>query len=190
MKQATVQWRFIVSLAQWSAAVSYLFPVQQGVSMLPTPVTARDMMVRNLITLSPEMDALDAIDVLLRHRISGAPVVDRDGQFLGVFSERSSISFIVDAAYDQLPSSSLMAFVDTSPPTIDEDTDLLCIAQTFLDSSCRRLPVLDARGRLCGQISRRDIMRAVRQQLRHVEHTHVDGGLYFSALHDSDQRRV
>jgi predicted transcriptional regulator len=158
--------------------------------MLPTPVTARDMMVRNLITLSPEMDALDAIDVLLRHRISGAPVVDRDGQFLGIFSERSSISFIVDAVYDELPSSSLMAFVDTTPPTIDEDTDLLCIAQTFLDSSCRRLPVIDSRGRLCGQISRRDVMRAVRQQLRHVEHVHVDGGLYFSALHDSDQRRV
>lgn len=157
--------------------------------MLPTPVTARDMMVRNLITLSPEMDALDAIDVLLRHRISGAPVVDRDGQFLGIFSERSSISFIVDAAYEQMPSNSLMSFVDTAPPTIDEDTDLLCIAQTFLDSSCRRLPVVDSRGRLCGQISRRDVMRAVRQQLRHVEHAHVDGGLYFSALHTSDQRR-
>jgi CBS domain-containing protein len=166
------------------------YPFSEASAMLPTLVTARDMMVRNLITLSPEMDALDAIDVLLRHRVSGAPVVDRDGQFMGIFSERSSISFIVDAAYEQLPSCNLMSFVDTTPPTIDEDTDLLCIAQTFLDSSCRRLPVVDAHGRLCGQISRRDIMRAVRHQLRQVDHPPVDGGLYLSALHDSDQRRV
>ncbi len=158
--------------------------------MSPTPVTARDMMVRNLITLSPEMDVIDAIDVLLRHRISGAPVVDRDNQFLGIFSERSCISFIVDAAYERMPSNALMAFVDTQPPTINEETDLLTIAQTFLDSSCRRLPVVDEKGRLCGQISRRDIMRAVRKQLRQVEPAVVGAGLYLSALHDSDQRRI
>lgn len=158
--------------------------------MLPTPVTARDMMNRNLITLSPEMDALDAIDVLLRHRLSGAPVVDRDGHFVGIFSEHTSIAFVVDAAYEQMPSNSLMAFVDTSTPIVDEDTDLLCIAQTFLDPACRRLPVVDQEGRLQGQISRHDIMHAVRELLRNSEHPHIDGGLYFSALHESDQRRV
>lgn len=147
-------------------------------------------MVRNLITLSPEMDVLDAVDVLLRHRISGAPVVDRDNQFLGTFSERSCISFIVDAAYERMPSNTLMAFVDTQPPTINEDTDLLTIAQTFLDSSCRRLPVVDERGRLCGQISRRDIMRAVRKQLRQVGPATVGAGLYLSALHESDARLI
>ncbi len=158
--------------------------------MLPVPVTARDMMVRNLITLSPDMDVIDAIDVLLRHRISGAPVVDRDGHLLGVFSEKSSISFIVEAAYEQMPSSTLMAFVDTDPPKIGEDTDLLTIAQTFLDSACRRLPIVDQHGHLLGQVSRRDVMRAVRGQLRRVETAHVGAGLYLSALHDSDERRV
>lgn len=158
--------------------------------MLPATITARDMMVSNLITLSPDMDVVDAIDVLLRHRISGAPVVDRDGYFMGIFSERSCMQFVVDAAYEQLPSNTLMAFVDTKPPTIDEETDLLSIAQTFLDSSCRRLPVIDQNGRLRGQISRRDIMRAVRQQMRYTQPVVVAAGLYLSALHGSDERRV
>ncbi len=158
--------------------------------MMTAAVTARDMMVANLITLSPDMDALDAIDVLLRHRISGAPVVDRDGRFLGVFSERSCIRFVVEMAYEQLPSTMLMSFVDTDPPTIDEETDLLTIAQTFLDAACRRLPVLDNRGRLCGQISRRDVMRAVRHHLRRASPTRVGAGLYLSALHGSEDRRV
>jgi CBS domain-containing protein len=158
--------------------------------MLPATVTARDMMVSNLITLSPEMDVVDAIDVLLRHRISGAPVVDRDGLFVGIFSERSCVRYILDAAYEQLPSSNLMSFVDTDPATITEDTDLLTIAQTFLDSSCRRLPVVDNRGRLRGQISRRDIMRAFRSHLRQTQPAVVGAGLYLSALHSSDERRV
>lgn len=158
--------------------------------MLPATFTARDMMVSNLITLSPDMDVLDAIDVLLRHRISGAPVVDRDGYFLGIFSERSCMQFIVDVAYEQLPSNVLMSFVDTDPPTIDEETDLLTIAQTFLDSSCRRLPVVDEHGRLCGQISRRDIMRTIRTQIRHSQPAVVSAGLYLSALHGIEDRRV
>ncbi|MGV3486159.1 MAG: CBS domain-containing protein [Planctomycetaceae bacterium] len=158
--------------------------------MSPATVTARSMMVSNLITLSPEMDVVDAVDVLLRHRISGAPVVDRDGYFLGTFSERSCVRFILDAAYEQLPSNNLMSFVDTDPPTISEETDLLSIAQTFLDSSCRRLPVLDPSGRLCGQISRRDIMRCFRDQLRQSQPATVGAGLYFSALHGADERRV
>lgn len=158
--------------------------------MTPPTITARNMMVSNLITLSPDMDAIDAIDVLLRHRISGAPVVDRDGYFLGVFSERSCMKFVVDTAYEQLPSNTLMSFVDTHAPTIDEETDLLTIAQTFLDASCRRLPVVDPQGRLRGQISRRDIMRAVRHQMRRVETVTVAAGLYLSALHGVEERRV
>jgi len=185
-----VHWGWVAPtrLSQGRTAFFSFFPFSEASLMLPAPVTARDMMVRNLITLSPEMDVLDAIDVLLRHRISGAPVVDRDGYFVGIFSEKSSISFIVDAVYEQMPSTSLMPFVDVDPPRIDEDTDLLAIAQTFLDSACRRLPVIDESGRLRGQISRRDIMRAVRQQLRQAEPVQFGASLYLSALHDSGQR--
>lgn len=157
--------------------------------MIPT-ITARELMVSNLITLSPEMDVLDALDVLLRHRISGAPVVDHDNRFLGIFSEKSCMRFVVAAAYDGLPSNILMRFVDTNPPTIDEETDLLTIAQTFLDAACRRLPVLDRQGRLRGQISRRDVMGAIREHLRPNHRSAVGAGLYLSALIKSEERPI
>ena len=157
--------------------------------MIPN-ITARDMMVSNLITLRPEMDAFDAIDVLLQNKISGAPVVDEDNQFLGIFSEKSCMQLVVNAAYEQLPSNALMAFVNTNPPTITEATDFLSIAQTFLDAACRRLPVLDDSGRLRGQISRRDIMRAVRQHLHSTNPTQVETGLYLSAIFESGTRPI
>ena len=155
--------------------------------MIP-PITARELMVSNLITLSPDMDVLDALDVLLRHRISGAPVVDADGRFLGIFSEKSCMRFVVGAAYDGLPSNNLMSFVDTDPPVINQETDLLTMAQTFLDASCRRLPVLDERGHLQGQISRRDIMGAFRDHLKSVEPVPVGAGLYLSAIVETSDR--
>ena len=155
--------------------------------MMPN-TCARDMMVSNLITLSPEMDVLQALDVLLRHRISGAPVVDSDDRFLGIFSEKSCIRFVVNAAYEQMPSSNLMSFVDTDPPTIGPRTDMLTIAQTFLDAACRRLPVLDANGRLLGQISRRDVMREVRDHLHKQEPVATGAGLYLSAVLDGVDR--
>ncbi|QEG01625.1 inosine 5'-monophosphate dehydrogenase [Stieleria maiorica] len=155
--------------------------------MMPN-TCARDMMVSNLTTLSPDMDVLEALDVLLRHRISGAPVVDRDDRFLGIFSEKSCIRFVVDAAYEQMPTNNLMSFVDRDPPTIEARTDLLTIAQTFLDASCRRLPVLDANRRLLGQISRRDVMREVRDHLNKQEPVATGAGLYLSAVVDGVDR--
>jgi CBS domain-containing protein len=140
------------------------------------------MMVSNLTTLSPDMDALEALDVLLRHRISGAPVVDSEKRFLGIFSEKSCIRFVVNAAYEQMPSNNLMAFVDKNPPVISPGTDFLTIAQTFLDASCRRLPVLDSDGRLLGQLSRRDVMREVRHHLNKQEPVATGTGLYLSAV--------
>ncbi|QDS95640.1 Inosine-5'-monophosphate dehydrogenase [Roseimaritima multifibrata] len=153
-------------------------------------VTARDMMVSNLVTLSPEMDVLDAIDVLLKRHISGAPVVDSEGRFLGIFSEKSCMQFAVGALYDQLPSNNLMAFVDTNPPAVDEETDLLSIAQKFLDAACRRLPVLDFAGRLSGQISRRDVMKVVQHHLRGKDGVKAGAGLYISAVVVSGERPV
>ncbi|QDT12529.1 CBS domain-containing protein [Stieleria marina] len=157
--------------------------------MIPS-IVAREMMVSNLITLSPEMDVFDAIDVLLRKKISGAPVVDPDGRFLGIFSEKSCMRFVLDAAYEQLPSNMLMAFVDRNPRVITEETDFLTVAQTFIDAACRRLPVLDDERRLKGQISRRDVMRVARQHIGAARTPVKQQGLYVSALYEDGQRPI
>lgn len=148
-------------------------------------IVARDMMTQNLVTLSPEMDVFKAIDVLLKKRISGAPVVDSDGTFMGIFSESCCMRVIVNAAYDNLPDAGLLAFVDRDPPTISPDTELLTICQTFLDQATRRLPVLE-HGRLLGQISRRDLMRTVSER-GSKKHTHSEL-LYLSAISESSEQ--
>lgn len=150
--------------------------------MIHPATIARDVMTTNLVTLSPNCDVFSAIDVLLKNRISGAPVVNSAGEFLGIFSERSCMQVIVNAIYDGLPDASLLPFVDPEPPTISPETDLLTICQTFLDQSTRRLPVLEGK-QLVGQISRRDIMRFAADAQKSTERLHPEP-LYLSAINE------
>lgn len=129
------------------------------------PTLARDIMVTRLVTLRPDMDVFDAIEQLVKHQVSGAPVVDEAGNFVGVFSERCSISLLLAANFDGAPTNRIEPFVDRDVETVSPDTDLLTIAERFLNSEHRRLPVLDA-GRLVGQISRRDVLKAAHKLLQ------------------------
>lgn len=132
----------------------------EGEKRLARYLHAKDFMTTRLVTLSPEMDVFEAIGLLLKNRISGAPVVDQQRKFLGIFSEKTSMQVLISAAYEQLPTCRVEAFMNKDPlRVIEEGTSLLAIAQLFLDTPYRRLEVLRD-GRLLGQISRRDVLRA------------------------------
>lgn len=124
------------------------------------PVRAKDFMITGLVTLRPEMDVVEGIGQLLKHRISGAPVLDESGSFLGVLSERYSMRVLIDAAYEQLPTSEVGPFMNTDfGRVISENADLVEVAEIFLKQYYRRLVILRD-GKLQGQISRRDVLQA------------------------------
>jgi len=148
--------------------------------MTKQPTVARDIMVTHLVTLTPDMDVFDAIDCLLKHKISGAPVVDSGGNYVGVFSEHCSISLLVAAAYDGAPTNRIDPFIDRNVATVEPETDLLTIAERFLNTHQRRLPVLDT-GQLVGQISRRDVLKAA-QALLQMAPVHESSTLYLSGI--------
>jgi len=146
------------------------------------PRLAKDFMVTKLVTLQPDIDVFDAIKLLLKHRISGAPVIDAHRNFLGVFSEKNCMSVLLESAYEQHPTTHLYAFMDVEVPTITEETDLLSIAQIFRDSHCRRLPVI-RKSKLVGQISRRDILIAAHDMMA-MAPERDSGILYLSSITD------
>ncbi|QDU82832.1 Inosine-5'-monophosphate dehydrogenase [Polystyrenella longa] len=155
---------------------------------MKSDLTARDIMVTKLVTLRPGMDIFEAIDLLLKHRISGAPVVDHQKNYLGIFSERCCMSILVEAAYDQLPTSQIDGFVDRNAATISEEADLFTIAHVFRDTHFRRLPVLRD-GVLVGQISRRDVLKAIHSVIKPTT-GHESALLYLSSLLERDQQPI
>ena len=125
-------------------------------------ILARDIMVTKLITVRPNMDLRDAAKLLVKNKISGAPVVDEEVNLLGLLTEKDLMTALIDAIYDELPSTEVRAYMEPNPHTITEELDLLSIAQIFQTHPYRRIPVLQGR-RLVGQISRRDVIRAAIQ---------------------------
>ena len=149
------------------------------------PAAASDIMVSDLVTLSPETDVLEAIDLLLEHHISGAPVVDDQGRLLGVLTELDCIRRLAEAASNGIPAQTVGLCMSRDVATVRESTDLLTISDLFRNSRVRRLPLL--RGdRLVGQITRRDLLQAFNTVLQQTPPTERGAAfLYLSALHDS-----
>lgn len=120
----------------------------------------RQFMASELVTLNPDTDVFDAIDYLLKHRISGAPVVNGAGEYQGVFSEKTAMRALIAAVYDQLPGTSVSHYMDLDRNRLVSEEDLLLeVAHRFQQTPYRRFPVLRG-NKLVGQVSRRDVLRA------------------------------
>ena len=150
--------------------------------------TAGEIMTRRLVKLDPEMNVFKAIDLLVKNRISGAPVVDDKGTLLGMFTEKSCLAVMVDAAYEGLPANLVGSFMNEPADTINEDTGMLSMAQIFLNKQTRRLPVL-RQGKLVGQVSRRDVIGAATKIMKQSP-SRENQLLYLSALREMEESPV
>jgi CBS domain-containing protein len=132
-------------------------------SFAPAVPTASDIMTRALVVLTPEMPIFEAVRILLKHRISGAPVLDEDGRLVGICSEFDCLRVMSTGAFysDDHGGEGVVAhYMSTEFHSAEPHQDIYALAQFFLSHSVRRLPVLEG-GRLVGQLSRRDVLRAM-----------------------------
>jgi predicted transcriptional regulator len=127
--------------------------------------TLADYMTTRLITLPPEMEINRAAQVLLQHRISGAPVVDAAGLPIGVLSKKDCLRAALHATYHHELGGTVADYMSREVETMEADLDLVTACERFLASDYRRFPVM-REGRLVGQISRADLLRALAEQWR------------------------
>lgn len=120
----------------------------------------RDYMARTLVTLTPETEINRAAAILLDRGISGAPVVDTEGQLVGVLSKKDCLRAALHAAYFREWSGAVADCMSTKVETLDADMDIVEAAEAFLAASYRRFPVMKE-GALVGQVSRADILRGL-----------------------------
>lgn len=128
--------------------------------MLKT-IKVSDYMAANLTTFKPETEMREAISFLVDRRISGAPVVDDHGNLVGVLSEQDCMKVALDAGYYGDYGGLVKDHMNTKVTTIDADMSILNLAQLFIEAPYRRYPVLQ-NNRLVGQVSRRDVLRALK----------------------------
>lgn len=119
-------------------------------------VAVTEVMTRDVLTVRPDQPVDAAIGLFLRHRITGVPVVDEAAHVVGVVSESDVLGKRGRTCREVMSTTLHTCTVATS---VEE------AAEELLRSRIRRMPVLDAEGRLVGIVTRMDLVR-------HLARTH------------------
>lgn len=125
---------------------------------------AEDYMTKRkrLVTLKPDMDVHDAMNLMLKKRYSGMPVIDEKGTFVGTFSEKDCLRPLLQAAYHHSGNylvSDLMKKKE-EVKTVETNTSIIRCAEIFIKGPYLRLPVMED-GEFMGQLSRSDVLRGI-----------------------------
>lgn len=127
----------------------------------------KDYMAKKLVTLQRRTNVVEAMAVLLDKGISGVPVVDDDGQLVGVLSEVDIMQIIVQDSYYDESMGIVGDYMRAPVDTVSAELDIYAVAKMFIEQKRRRFPVVNGDGKLVGQISRRDVLRAMENFLQH-----------------------
>ncbi len=123
--------------------------------------TIDKIMDKDEITLSPDQPIHEAINVLLDRQITGAPVLDKNRKIVGMITEKDCLRVLIDSAYHNMPSDKTVAsYMSPVVKTVTTDHDILDLANEFLTTNFRKFPVV-YKETLVGQVSRRDVLRAI-----------------------------
>jgi CBS domain-containing protein len=143
---------------------------------------AKDIMTKEIITVSPDMEIVQAAKILLDKGINGVPVVEGE-KLVGILCQSDLI-----AQQKKLPMPSLFTFLDgiiplgsnknfekalrkiaattvadamtPDPVTVQSETEIDEVATLMLDKNFHTIPVTD-KGALIGIIGKEDVLKAI-----------------------------
>jgi CBS domain-containing protein len=141
---------------------------------------AEDVMTRDVISIDPDATVLQAARLMLQHRISGLPVIDKDGRLVGVVSEgdflrrretktehrRSRwLEFLmgpgrIAAEYSHSHGSKVSEVMTEDVQTVDDFTPLEDIVERMEHRRVKRVPVMCG-GEVVGIVTRSNLMHAM-----------------------------
>ncbi len=112
-------------------------------------------MNKNVVTISPDADLRNAIEIMHRHSIRHLPVVDGD-RMLGFVTESNLRQYLLTDMLNELTTSDVMII---NPITVDSNASVDYAARLIHEYKIGGLPVLDKR-KLVGIITITDILGA------------------------------
>ncbi|HYT57292.1 MAG TPA: CBS domain-containing protein [Verrucomicrobiae bacterium] len=112
---------------------------------------ARDIMTKDIITVSPKTTVRNLALILIKNRISGAPVAGKNGKIVGVVSEADIVT---------KKGKDVKSIMSKKVISVMEETTVEEIAQLMTTHVVKRLPVMNGE-KIVGIVSRADIVSAI-----------------------------
>ncbi len=143
----------------------------------------KDIMTRELITVSPETEIVHATKLLLENRINGVPVTDEKGKLVGILCQSDLIaqqkklpipSFFtflnglipltsmkqIEKQVQKITATTVAQAMTKNPVTVQPDTSIEEVAALMVDKNFHTIPVMDE-GKLVGILGKEDILRTL-----------------------------
>jgi len=148
----------------------------------------KDIMTKDLITVSPEMEIAHAAKLLLEKHINGVPVVDGEGKMVGILCQSDLITqqkrfpiptvftlldgFIpltsmkhIEKEAQKISATTVAHAMTPNPFTVTPEMSIEEVATIMLDKNFHTLPVVDEE-KLVGIVGQEDILKTLMSGLK------------------------
>ena len=143
----------------------------------------KEIMTRDFRSIDPKDNVFDVLVQLFKTKISGLPIIDKQGKLMGMFTEKDALSYVLPSyiqkvgkfIYEENPKSIKKKFSELinikvteimrkEVITTTEETTLCEAARIMMTERARRLPVVDLEGKVVGIVARCDILKALAKE--------------------------
>jgi CBS domain-containing protein len=140
----------------------------------------KEIMKKEVKSVKPDDNVIEALNLLLKMQISGLPVIDAEGKLKGMFTEKEVLARVLPSyvgkvgrfIYDENPKAVRQKVLSLNTMkvkdimrrevvTVNEDTALCEVASTMLTQKVRRIPILNKAKEVVGIVSRGDVVKAL-----------------------------
>ena len=143
----------------------------------------KDIMTREVKTVSPETEIAQAAKLLLSERINGVPVVNKNGEVVGILCQSDLIAqqksipipslftlldgYIpltllsrLDKEVEKIAATKVNHAMTPDPTTVNSETDIDKVAALMVEKNYHTLPVVDD-GKLVGIVGKEDVLKTL-----------------------------
>jgi CBS-domain-containing membrane protein len=144
---------------------------------------AKDIMTRDILSVTPDTEIAKATKILLKNRINGLPVVDDSGKLVGILcqsdlvAQQKSIpipsvftlleSYIsltsikrIDKEVEKIAALKVKQAMTSNPVTVDPQTDIEDVAKLMVDKKYHTLPVMEGE-KIVGIVGKEDVLKTL-----------------------------
>jgi CBS domain-containing protein len=118
----------------------------------------KNIMTKDVVSVSPDSSIFEAMELLKKHEISGVPVVDSELKLKGILTEKDVLSILLN--HDIKYKHTVADYMTTEIHIFSPEDSAISVCQFFIKNAIRRVPIVKD-GKLVGIVSRRDIISLI-----------------------------
>lgn len=146
-------------------------------------IKAKDIMTRDILSVTPDTEIVKAAKILLKNRINGLPVIDDSGKLVGILCQSDLVaqqktipipsvftlleSFVpltsmkrIDKEVEKIAALKVAQAMTPKPVTVEPETSIEDVARLMVDKKYHTLPVMEG-DKIVGVVGKEDVLKTL-----------------------------